>query len=77
MSAITTAASTPSAEPRANDDVIGGHVCTARYTCNDKNVVCLFHAQFRVYPLRPFGVVAAVVQIADINEGMFSHDYLS
>ena len=49
----------------------------ARYTCNDKREVRLFRAQFRVSRLRPVVAAAAVVQIAYINEGKFSHNYQS
>jgi hypothetical protein len=44
----------------------------ARYTCNDKKVVRMFRAVWEVSCLRPVGE-AAVVHIADINKGMYTH----
>jgi hypothetical protein len=43
----------------------------ATYTCNDKEAVLLFHAQFGVSRLRSVEA-AAVVEVADINKGKFT-----
>ena len=49
-----------------------------RYICNDKSSALAPRSVSRVPRLRPVGAAAVTaVQIADINEGMFFHDYQS
>ena len=47
------------------------------YTCNNKKAVRMFNSQCVVHRLWSVGAAAAVVQFANINKGMFNHDYQS